>query len=252
MNSIEYGGENVYEIGHWINLSKIHKASPYTSSKRPQDWRRSSSVKSLIKVIANAYKLPEEDVIASRQGNRTIAHYNLALAYAAYLDLETYQWLLNVVEDQGWPLLINDGLIPKASKVVQEEPWTEAIAQFWDEFFVSKGKPIEVKTKVKNAVGVADIVLKAHVVEVKRYCDWKAAMGQAMAYAHVMELQPAIALFDAPIGADMTLPLSVCTAHEVVCHIFLGERPGHFSDGLFVDNLAEINLKLVVEISRMG
>jgi len=75
---------------------------------------------------------------------------------------------------------------------------------------------------VPCASGVADIVTEATVIEVKNVANWKAAIGQVMAYSRDLRLYPELALFG---RANFALILERCTDLGIACSCYPSDNP---------------------------
>jgi len=56
-------------------------------------------------------------------------------------------------------------------------------------------KILNAKKYIKFQYGIADLVTKTHVYEVKKKSQWKCALGQILVASHALNLKPGLILF---------------------------------------------------------
>jgi hypothetical protein len=94
-----------------ISLTQLWKMAGSPENKQPYEWKRLPDTKKLVAQVKkelntgksrNGTESGSQDIIkVARGGNNpeTVAHYKLAIEYAAYLDVEFKSWMLGIIGD---------------------------------------------------------------------------------------------------------------------------------------------------------
>jgi hypothetical protein len=84
-----------------ISLTAIWKMAGSPIDQTPAHWKRLASTQRVVTRVSQEQNMLKSHVIESGRGkgSETVAHYKLAIEYAAYLDVEFKSWMLGIIGD---------------------------------------------------------------------------------------------------------------------------------------------------------
>ncbi|KQT59976.1 hypothetical protein ASG52_19820 [Methylobacterium sp. Leaf456] len=100
---LTYGGKPIHDRGEMVSLTDMWRAAGADPSKQPAKWRELPSTRDFAAHLADVILRKSEDgLFESRRGvgGGTWAHWQLALAYARYLNHDFHAWANKVVRER--------------------------------------------------------------------------------------------------------------------------------------------------------
>lgn len=96
-----YNGHIVTVKAEALSLTDMWKAEGSPENREPYNWARKEGA-AFIEAVALAHNLPHSQVIVTKKGKGggTVAHWQIALAYAKYLSPEFHMWCNQVVRER--------------------------------------------------------------------------------------------------------------------------------------------------------
>lgn len=108
-----YNGVAIQNKGDMLSLTDMWKAAGSPENKRPAEWARYEG-KTFVEFVAETHNVGVAHIMKSQRGKggATIAHWQIALAYAKYLSPEFHMWCNSVVRAymEGKPAPAMQGL----------------------------------------------------------------------------------------------------------------------------------------------
>jgi hypothetical protein len=104
MKTIEYEGCPIVLTGdnyEFINLTNCWKAIKSPVAKRPPHWLELPQTKEFIQKLMVKLNVGLSDILQTERGRygSTVAHWQIAIAYAKYLSPEFHMWVNEVFRD---------------------------------------------------------------------------------------------------------------------------------------------------------
>ncbi|MFY9293363.1 MAG: KilA-N domain-containing protein [Methylorubrum rhodinum] len=151
--ALVYKGEIIHERHEMLSLTDMWKAEGADPSRKPAEWARSADAKRFIEYVGLTLNVGNSHLLkgASGRGGSTLAHWQVALAYAKYLSPEFHMWCNTVVRERM------EGAPPAAlsSEVVELIRRTDGIARMLSGKVTSMQARVEALEE-KNAVPSLD------------------------------------------------------------------------------------------------
>jgi hypothetical protein len=115
-----------------INLNQIWKASSESITRDPRHWLESGDVKKFIEQLTKELNVGIFDILKTKRGKGggTWAHWQIALAYAKYLNPELHiavnNWAMRFLEEERNPELGVNRAVKNWKKQGKSQQWIEA------------------------------------------------------------------------------------------------------------------------------
>ena len=96
-----YNGQIIAARNDMLSLTDMWKAAGADEAKRPANWARKEGSQ-FIAFVGEAHNVPVGHIMKSQRGKggSTLAHWQIALAYAKYLSPEFHMWCNEVVRQR--------------------------------------------------------------------------------------------------------------------------------------------------------
>lgn len=96
--TLVYNGVEIRDQSEMLSLTDMWKAAGSPENREPYNWARKEGA-AFVDAVTIAQNLPVEQVLVKRQGRNggTMAHWQIALAYAKYQSPEFHMWCNEVV-----------------------------------------------------------------------------------------------------------------------------------------------------------
>lgn len=102
--ALVYAGVPIRDRGEMLSLTDMWKAAGSDDSKRPAEWLRHDATKAFVECVVGSLEVGRTHIQTKRggrgQGGETLAHWQIALAYAKYLSPEFHMWCNQVVRER--------------------------------------------------------------------------------------------------------------------------------------------------------
>lgn len=88
LSAFEYNGVTIQANGDELNLNNLWESAGKPKNKDPRRWVQTESSQSFIASVARKLNVAKSDILKSKRGKGggTLAHWQVAIAYAKYLD----------------------------------------------------------------------------------------------------------------------------------------------------------------------
>jgi hypothetical protein len=148
---------SIHYEGEMVSLTDLWKAAGSPKNKDPRFWVRNETTIQLVETVQNILNVSKSHILKSKKGvgGGTIAHKQIALAYAKYLDPKLH-------------VLVNQIFFER----VEEEKYPEKIFERGIKTYERKGKPLEwIEARMQGIVArnIFTKSLAAHKVEREGY-----------------------------------------------------------------------------------
>lgn len=101
--ALVYRGEVIHERHEMLSLTDMWRAAKSDEQKAPAKWRALPATKSFVEHVALTVGKSDSDLFHTQNGGRvrgTWAHWQVAMAYAKYLDHDFHMWCNRVVRER--------------------------------------------------------------------------------------------------------------------------------------------------------
>ena len=100
--ALVFNGVEIRDRKEHLNLTDMWKACGSPSERRPDDWKKDSGHREFLDHVAMVLNAPVEGIWKGTRGNGggTTAHWQIALAYAKWLDHDLHMWCNTVVRER--------------------------------------------------------------------------------------------------------------------------------------------------------
>ncbi|MBS7702695.1 KilA-N domain-containing protein [Chelatococcus asaccharovorans] len=98
-----YNGEVIRDKNEMLSLTDMWKAAGSVDGRRPDDWKKDAAHREFLDHVAMVLNAPVEGIWKGTRGRHnggTMAHWQIALAYAKYLSPEFHMWCNSVVRER--------------------------------------------------------------------------------------------------------------------------------------------------------
>lgn len=103
LTRLVYNGEVIRDRNEMLSLTDMWKAAGSVDGRRPDDWKKDAAHREFLDHVAMVLNAPVEGIwkgTRGRYGGGTMAHWQIALAYAKYLSPEFHMWCNTVVRER--------------------------------------------------------------------------------------------------------------------------------------------------------
>lgn len=154
-----YNGEVINQREQMVSLTDMWRAAGSPANMEPYNWARKEGA-SFVAAVTVTHNLPDSQVMTKKRGKSgaTFAHWQIALAYAKYLNHEFHMWCNTVVRERMEGRSVSVGVLPP--EVLELIRRTDGIARMLSR------KMTEVERKIE--MSVADGVTAGEVCDLAK------------------------------------------------------------------------------------
>lgn len=98
LSAFEYNGVTIQANGDRLNLNNLWEAAGKPKSRDPRRWLQTESSQNFIKSVAKKLNVAKSDILETKRGKGggSLAHWQIALAYAKYADDDLHMFCNDV------------------------------------------------------------------------------------------------------------------------------------------------------------
>jgi hypothetical protein len=101
-NPLVFNDHVIADKGEHVSLTDFWRSKGSPENKRPEDWRKDSGNVAFVEHVAMVLNTPVEGIWKGTRGKGggTMAHWQVALAYAKWLDHDIHMWCNTAVREK--------------------------------------------------------------------------------------------------------------------------------------------------------